>query len=107
MTAILFGAHDARAGKNDKEVESLIQSVLETDYPAQNWKDGMDKLALAQQACEGSACSAKVRAELFVALGTVQAASGDTKTAKESFAIALAEDPTANLFSEYITPEIQ
>jgi hypothetical protein len=105
--ALSFGALDAHAAQNDKEVEALIQSVLEADYPAANWKDGQEKLDLAAQACEGTSCSPKVRAKLFIAKGTVQAASGKTKEAQESFTIALAEDPTANLFSEYITPEIQ
>src|SRR5581483_593184 len=94
LAIIAFGARDAGAAQNDQEVDALIKDVLQTDYPSSNWKDANEKLAIAQQACEGTACSAKTRARLFIALGTVQSASGDTKTAKESFTIALAEDPS-------------
>ncbi len=106
----LWGAPlEVLAASNDEDVEALVQSVIEGDYASNNFKDALDKLALAKQACEGKkSCSPKVRAKVYIALGTVLA-GGEKKQseAKEAFIVALKEDPTATLFGEYITPDIQ
>lgn len=112
LAAILFlvaDAHVASAASNDAEVEELVQSVFEVDYPSSDWKTALEKLELARQACEGkSACSARVRAKVYIALGTILAA-GEKKVseAKDAFALALKEDPTASLVGAAITPEVQ
>src|SRR4029078_880374 len=62
-----------------------------------------------KRGCEQkTACSSKVRAKVYMAIGTVKA-GGEKKgeEAKEAFVIALKEDPTATLFADYITPEVQ
>ncbi|HVY48716.1 MAG TPA: DUF3570 domain-containing protein, partial [Minicystis sp.] len=67
----------------------------------------LDKLNLANQACAGRSCSAKTRAKIHVAIGTVLASLKQEQEARNQFAEALKEDPTAALFSNYITPEAQ
>ncbi|HZF47080.1 MAG TPA: DUF3570 domain-containing protein [Polyangiaceae bacterium] len=108
--ALVFGSGPAaRAASNDEEVEALVLSVLEGDYLNTQFKDAIEKLELAKQACESKkACSPKVRAKVYIAIGTVQAGGfKDTGKAKEAFVVALKEDPTASLFGDYITPEVQ
>lgn len=103
-----IAVRDASAAPNDKEVEALIESVFSTDYLNAKFDDALKQLELGKQACEGKQCSPKVRAKLFVAIGTVLA--GGLKkhaAAKEAFVTALKEDPTASLFTDVITPEVQ
>lgn len=111
VAVVLFSTADAtaqKAGPNDAEVETLIQGVFESDYlQGPPYKDALEKLEIARQSCEGKGCSAKVRAKVHVALGTVFAALKKVPEAKAEFVAALQEDPTAKLFSEYITPEAQ
>lgn len=99
----------ARAASNDEEVEILVQSVLEAEYVEGKHKEALEKLNLAKQACATkSACSPKVRAKLYVALGTVLAGGlKKTKEAKDAFVTALKEDPTITLFPDYISPEVE
>lgn len=107
---LLFGSgHVAHAASNDEEVEALVLSVLEGDYLNTQFKDALEKLDLAKQACEAKkACSPKVRAKVYIAIGTVQAGGfKEMGKAKEAFVVALKEDPTATLFGDYITPEVQ
>ena len=105
---VLFGARDARAASNDKEVEALIESVLQSDYAGGNFKQALDQLEFGKQACEGSSCSAKVRAKLFIAFGTVFAGGlKKPSEAKAAFAAALKEDPSAKLFPSFSSPEVQ
>lgn len=109
VVALLAGvAGPARAASNDEDVELLVQSVLEGEYLQTQFVEALEKLELAQQACEGKTCSPKVRARVYVAIGTVLA--GGLKRlpeAKDAFVIALREDPTVALFSDYITPDVQ
>jgi hypothetical protein len=112
LTALLLllgRGHVAYAASNDEEVEALVLSVLEGDYLNTQFKDALEKLELAKQACEAKkACSPKVRAKVYIAVGTVQAGGfKDAGKAKEAFVVALKEDPTASLFGDYITPEVQ
>ncbi len=103
-----MGLPDARAASNDTEVEALIESVLQSDYAGGNFKQALDQLEFGKQACEGSSCSAKVRAKLFIAFGTVFA--GGLKKgpeARAAFSAALKEDPSAKLFPSFSTPEVQ
>jgi tetratricopeptide (TPR) repeat protein len=99
----------AWAAPNDKEIEALVESVMTTDYAAGKFDDALTQLEFGKQACAAKAsCSAKVRGKLFIAIGTVLA-GGQKKVAeaKEAFATALREDPTANLIGDLQTPEIQ
>lgn len=107
MLSALAGARDARAASNDKEVEALIESVLQSDYTAGNFKQALDQLEFGKQACEGSSCSPRVRARLFIALGTVFTGMKKPGEAKAAFVAALKEDPTAKPFGKFTTPEVQ
>lgn len=98
---------DAQAASNDKEVEALIESVLQSDYSAGNYKQALDQLEFGKQACEGSSCSPKVRAKLFIAFGTVYVGMKKPAEAKAAFATALKEDPSAKPFGSFTTPEVQ
>jgi hypothetical protein len=104
----LASAGDARAGSNDKDVESLIDNALQTNYLNSDFKGAIEQLDFGKQACGGSSCSPKVRAKLFIAYGTIYAGGmSKPKEAKEAFAAALKEDPTAKLFSDFINPDVQ
>jgi len=100
---------DAHAAPNDEEVEVLVVSVLETSYKEGRHKEALETLALAKQVCaKKSACSSKVRARLYVAIGTVYAGGlKNSSEAKKAFAIALKEDKGASLFSDYKSPEVE
>ena len=106
--ALLLSGGRALAASNDEDVELLVQSVLEGEYLQTQFADALEKLELARQACEGKTCSPKTRARVYIAIGTVLA-GGMKKTgeAKDAFVIALREDPTIALFSDYITPDVQ
>ncbi len=107
MLSALVGAGNARAASNDKEVEALIESVLQSDYTSGNFKQALDQLEFGKQACEGSSCSAKVRAKLFIAFGTVFTGLKKMPEARTAFAAALKEDPGAKLFGSFSPPEVQ
>lgn len=99
----------ALAASNDKEVTELLTGTLADESSVTSNPDAaLETLAFAKQACEGTSCSPKVRAKVFIAIGTVLAA-GKKKSAeaKEAFLLALKEDPNATLFSELQTPEVQ
>ena len=99
----------ARAGSNDKEVTELLTGTLADESSVTSSPDAaLETLAFAKQACEGTSCSPKVRAKVYIAIGTVLAA-GKKKPAeaKEAFVLALKEDPTATLFPTLQTPEVQ
>jgi hypothetical protein len=108
LVVLLAFAGDAGAVSNDKEIETLIEGALES-YAAGKHDDALTQLDLGKQACEAKqACSSKVRASLYVVIGTVLA-GGKKKVdeAKQAFATALKEDPTAALLNDLITPEVQ
>jgi hypothetical protein len=112
LLCVLFAIPDATAQRrkapNDEEVETLIQGVFESDYlQGPPYKDALEKLEIARQSCEGKGCSPKVRAKVHIAIGTVYAALKNDARAKQEFSAALAEDPLATLFSDYVTPEAQ
>src|SRR5262249_3454923 len=93
---------------NDKEAEELVQGVLESEFANRQYKEALEKLDLAKQACEGKACSPRVRAKVFVAIGTVLAAGTKQEDlAKQAFANALSEDPKAQPFPNDTGPEVE
>ncbi|MEJ7732393.1 MAG: DUF3570 domain-containing protein [Polyangiaceae bacterium] len=106
---VLAGVRDAgaqKAGPNDGEVEALIQGVFESDYKlGPPYKDALDKLEIARQSCEGSGCSGAVRAQVYVAVGTLFVALKKTREATEQFTRALAEDPQAALMPEHTSDD--
>ncbi len=107
LVAALGVGREARAASNDQEAETLIQAVLDGEYAKGQYAEALEKLELANQACSGKTCSPKVRGKVHVAIGTVLAGLKQEEQAKKEMAVALQEDPTAALFSNYITPEAQ
>jgi hypothetical protein len=102
VTLFVTRVPDAFAGTNDEEVDTLVQTVLDTDYKDGNYKQALETLEVTRGVCaQKTACSSKVRAKLYVAIGMTQVGLGRTKEAKASFAIAIKEDasttPPANL----------
>lgn len=82
---------------------------MAADYASGKFDDAIAQLELGKQACASkSSCSPKIRAKLFIAIGTVLAGGlKKVDQAKASFQAALKEDPTANLIGDHQTPEIQ
>ncbi|MFO0619309.1 MAG: DUF3570 domain-containing protein [Polyangiaceae bacterium] len=93
---------------NDAEVQTLIDSVFESEYAQKNYVDALEKLQLASTVCQEGACSSKVRAKVLVAVGTVLADGLDqAKDAKEVFKTALKEDPNATLIKGHDTGKVK
>ncbi|MBK6515390.1 MAG: DUF3570 domain-containing protein [Polyangiaceae bacterium] len=87
---------------NDAEVEVLIQSVFEAEYPKKQYVEALEKLQLASEVCQQGSCSAKVRAKVLVAVATVLAGGLDQKKdAIEVFRIALKEDAKVDLLKGF------
>ena len=108
LLCLLVSASPSLAGSNDKEVTELLTGTLADESSVTASPDAaLETLAFAKQACEGTSCSAKVRAQVYIAIGTVLAA-GKKKPgeAKEAFLLALKEDPNATLFPNLKTPEV-
>ena len=108
VLCLLVSSSPSLAGSNDKEVTELLTGTLADESSVTSNPDAaLETLAFAKQACEGTSCSAKVRAQVYVAIGTVLAA-GKKKPAeaKEAFLLALKEDPNAALFPNLKTPEV-
>lgn len=102
MTLFAVRAPNAFAGTNDEEVDTLVQTVLDTDYKDGNYKQALETLEVTKPVCaQKNACSPKVRAKLYVAIGMTLVGLGRTKDAKTAFASALKDDssitPPANL----------
>ncbi len=97
VTLLAARAPDAFAGTNDAEVDTLVQTVLDTDYKDGNYKQALETLEVTRPVCaQKNACSSKVRANLYVAIGMTLVGLGRTKDAKTSFASALKEDPSVS-----------
>ena len=97
LLLVLVQAPAARAGGNDADVRSLIRDIYQGDVSAGRHQSALDSLVVARVVCEGDACSNRVRAELEVAIGTLQALLGKQQQAEKSFVNALKLDPRAQL----------
>ncbi len=87
---------------NDAEVEVLVESVFEAEYPKKQYVEALEKLQLASTVCQEGSCSAKIRAKVLVAVATVLAGGLDQKKdAVEVFKIALKEDPKVGLIKSF------
>ncbi len=106
--SLLASASPTLAGSNDKEVTELVDGTLADESLAANADVALELLAGAKQACEGTSCSPKVRAKVFVALGIVLAVGKKkTSAAKDAFTLALKEDPNATLPAKFATGDTQ
>ncbi len=87
---------------NDAEVDVLIQSVFESEYPKKQYVEALEKLQLASTVCQEGSCSAKIRGKVLVAVATVLAGGlNQQKDAVEVFRIALKEDPKVGLIKGF------
>ncbi len=87
---------------NDAEVEILVQSVFEAEYPKKQYVEALEKLQLAANVCQEGSCSAKIRAKVLVGVATVLAGGLDQKQdAVEVFKIALKEDGRVQLIKGF------
>jgi hypothetical protein len=87
---------------NDAEVDVLVQSVFESEYPKKQYVEALEKLQLASTVCQEGSCSAKVRARVLVGVATVLAGGlKQDKDAIEVFRIALQEDPKVGLIKGF------
>lgn len=105
---LLASASPSLAGSNDKEVTELVDGTLADDSFTSSPDAALEQLAIAKQACEGTSCSAKVRAKVFIAIGIVLA-NGKKKSsaARDAFTLALKEDPNAALPAKFASGEAQ
>ena len=104
--AVLAAPSPARAG--DKDPDGLV-AVAESlgDFVGGKHKDALKKLEDALKACEGAACEAGTRAQLYVALGVVQGTGlKDAKKAYAAFQSALKEDPKVTPDRQFMTPAL-
>lgn len=106
-----LGPRVARAqdtSANDAEVEVLISSVFEAEYPKKQFVEALEKLQLASTTCQEGSCSAKVRAKVLVAVATVLAGGlKQDKDAIEVFKLALEENPKVGLIKGFDTGAVK
>jgi tetratricopeptide (TPR) repeat protein len=91
----IFASSTRPAAAGDKDADGLV-AVAEglNDYLGGKAKDAAKKLEDALKACEGAACEADTRAQLWVAIGIVSGAGlKDHKKAIAAFEAALKENP--------------
>ncbi len=101
---ILLAAAPAWAGgDNDEAVRQLIGGIMDAEYKQKKYTTALQNLEVADVVCEGDACSKRVRADLQIAIGTVQAAMGNDGDARKAFAAALKDNPKAKLDPKYQT----
>jgi hypothetical protein len=88
--------------ENDQEVEILVESVFEAEYPKKQFVEALEKLQLAANVCQEGSCSSKIRAKVLVAVATVLSGGLDQKQdAVEVFRIARKEDPKVQLIKGF------
>ena len=95
------------AGANDADVRALIRDIFESEVAAESFEGALENLKVAKVVCEGDACSEEVVAELFVAIGTVEAKLGKSKAARKSFVRALKVDSGARLVTKYADDDVR
>jgi len=106
MPASLFSTSAHAAGASDEEVRPLLDAIYESEYRAEKFKDALEKLEIAKVLCEGNLCSRRVKAQLYVAIGTMQARLGNEAAAKGAFTTAVKEDPGIELRKDAALPEV-
>ncbi|MSP25190.1 MAG: DUF3570 domain-containing protein [Myxococcales bacterium] len=94
--AVLAMATPANAaGASDGDVRQLIDLIYSGEYAQGKFKEALEKVEIGKIFCEGELCTKKVRAQLFLAIGTIHARLGDAAQAKIAFASALKDDPAS------------
>jgi hypothetical protein len=102
---LAVAAPAAAAGKEEQGKKALKQA-LEEDYLNTRFDDAEQKLRAAIQGC-GTVCSAKLRAQLHVALGSVLAGGKkELEDARDEFVEALGLDPKAEPSKDLLSTEV-
>lgn len=102
-------ARDASAEPNDDAAQSLVSRALKArDLETKGGAaKALIKLELAKKMCDGSGCSAVVRAKVQIALGTVLVLAKKEDQAKAAFVLALKDDPSAALLPDRSSAEVK
>lgn len=95
-------------GQNDDAAEALIETSLKPGESYEGAAGGRSiaKLQLAKKLCEKQ-CSPKVRVRVRIALGTVYVLAKKESEARDEFAAALKEDPTATPPTELANADVK
>lgn len=104
---LLMPASGLAAGTNDSALRSIIRDIFKTEVANGKLKNALTNLDASGGICEGSACSDQAQAELWVAMGMVQAKLGKKSEAKTSFIAALKLDPKARLRSQHVDAKVE
>ncbi len=107
--AVLFSAGRAAhaQGPGDDSSSSVVNDVLVGEYAQQHYAEAKKKLHEQLQRCRGGRCSGRARAQIYIALGMTAAQIGVLDEAKNNFANAISEDPSAKLPSSGKSPTIE
>ncbi len=95
------------AGANDAALRAIIRDIFKSEVANGKLKNALTNLDASGGICEGGACSDAAQAELWVAMGMVQAKLGRKGQAKTSFDAALKLDPKARLRSKYVDAKVK
>ncbi len=106
--ALSLAAAVASAAPKDAQAEKAHTKAMEEAYLESRFDDCAEILQKSIDACGDSGCSPKIKAKLFIDLGTVQAGGqGKNDEAVASFVEALKLDKAAALDPDYVKKEIQ
>ncbi len=107
VLALLAPSRAFAAGANDSALRSIIRDIFKSEVSKKKYKNALTNLDAAGGICEGGACSDEAQAELWVAMGMVQAKLGKKGEAKTSFTAGLKLDPKARLRSAYADAKVK
>lgn len=108
LMALLLTVSVARAdGENDEILLTLVTQIFESEVATKSYGKALENLEAARGVCEGDACSKEAEADLWIAIGTVQALDGKEAAAKSSFVEALKKNPAAQLDETYADDEVR
>lgn len=107
VAMFLLGAVAAAAPK-DGQADKAHGKAMEEAYLESRFDDAADILQKAIDACGASGCTPKIKARLYIGLGTVHAGGlNDHDAAVAAFVDALKTDRSAALDPDYVKKEIQ
>ena len=108
FVALALYVFPASAEPQDREASALAKEAMDSDYLGTQFQDAEQKLQQALKTCGKHGCSARVRAQLHLALATVYIA-GLKKNDKghREMQAAVAADPSVQLDPDFSTPEVQ
>lgn len=97
----------ALAGPKDPQAEKALKQAMEDDYLETRFDKAEQRLRAAIEACGTDGCAPKLKARLFVALGTVLAGGkNQLDDARDAYVDALRLDAEAALDPDLVKTEI-